>query len=122
MKQSNDRSNLALKVHIKDSSDSIRSAMESLIQSLEKQPKSYTIVYAPTRNDVEKLTSFLQGRLEAQGLDIKASAYHAGMPQNTRSDVHQGFLTGRIAVVVATTAFGLGIDKVSKKIYSNIRF
>lgn len=120
LKQSNDRPNLYISVRIKDSSDPIRSAMETLVQSLEKQPKSYTIVYAPTRNDVEKLASFLQGRLEAQALNVKVSAYHAGMPNNTRSEVHQGFLTGKIAVVVATTAFGMGIDKVSiNKMYSN---
>ena len=39
--------------------------------------------------------------------------YHAGMPDDKRAEVHNAFLRDRLKVVVATTAFGMGIDKVS---------
>ncbi len=62
------------------------------------------IVYAPTRKETEKLA----GRLADE---FPAAAYHAGLPTAERDDVQTGFLGGGIEVVVATTAFGMGIDK-----------
>jgi DNA topoisomerase III len=62
------------------------------------------IVYAPTRKDVEELAS----RLSAE---MPAAAYHAGMDPGARDRVQSAFLDGRIEVVVATIAFGMGIDK-----------
>ncbi len=63
------------------------------------------IVYAPTRGLVEGLTRLLRD----QG--IAAAPYHAGLEHATRSDVLTGFLGDRYRVVVATCAFGMGIDK-----------
>ena len=63
------------------------------------------IVYAPTRNAVESV----RRRLVRAG--ISAEAYHAGLPRAVRSDVQSRFMEGRNRVVVATNAFGMGIDK-----------
>ncbi len=63
------------------------------------------ILYAATRKDTERYAEALRER----GID--ACPYHAGMRAAEREDVHLGFLDGRCDVVVATSAFGMGIDK-----------
>ena len=68
------------------------------------------IVYALSRKRVEEVAR----KLVAAG--IKAAAYHAGLPDKERHRVQEDFLRDNIKVVVATVAFGMGIDK------SNVRF
>ncbi len=68
------------------------------------------IIYALSRKSVEQLSEFLK----ASG--IAAGHYHAGMDPADRSRVQDAFRSGEINVVVATIAFGMGIDK------SNVRF
>lgn len=63
------------------------------------------LVYAAKRKDTEKYVA----RLARNGL--RAAAYHAGRTSSERELVHEQFLDGRLDVVVATTAFGMGIDK-----------
>jgi ATP-dependent DNA helicase RecQ len=63
------------------------------------------LVYTATRKDTE----FYAEALIAKGR--KAAAYHAGIKAADRERVHTGFLSGEIEVVVATSAFGMGIDK-----------
>jgi ATP-dependent DNA helicase RecQ len=63
------------------------------------------IVYAPTRKRAEEETE----RLGGQGW--RATAYHAGLDGRTREIAQRGFADGRIEVVVATNAFGMGIDR-----------
>jgi ATP-dependent DNA helicase RecQ len=60
------------------------------------------IVYVSTRRQAEELAAVLGPR---------AAAYHAGMPARERDDVQERFMDGALAAVVATTAFGMGIDK-----------
>jgi len=62
------------------------------------------IVYAPTRKESEELAKKL-------GKRYHAAAYHAGLKASVRDDVQTAFLAGKIDVVIATTAFGMGIDK-----------
>ena len=63
------------------------------------------LVYAAKRKDTEKYAA----RLARNGL--RAEAYHAGRTPAERESVHRRFLDGQLDVVVATTAFGMGIDK-----------
>lgn len=63
------------------------------------------IVYAPTRGSVE----LVRDRLAACG--VRAQAYHAGMSGEARTRVQGAFMDGTCRVVVATNAFGMGIDK-----------
>jgi ATP-dependent DNA helicase RecQ len=65
------------------------------------------LVYAGTRRRCEELA----GQLRAEGL--KAAAYHAGLPDAERAAVQTGFMEGDPDVVVATTAFGMGVDKAN---------
>jgi ATP-dependent DNA helicase RecQ len=68
------------------------------------------IVYATTRKECEELAASLR----RAGVD--ADAYHAGMAPEERSTVQERFMTDELAVVVATVAFGMGVDK------PNVRF
>ncbi|MGW2208703.1 RecQ family ATP-dependent DNA helicase [Streptomyces sp. NPDC001781] len=63
------------------------------------------LVYAGTRREAEEYAE----ELSLLGLD--AAAYHAGLPAGERGDVHDRFMAGELDVVVATSAFGMGIDK-----------
>jgi ATP-dependent DNA helicase RecQ len=60
------------------------------------------IVYVATRRQAEEL---------AEALGSRAAFYHAGMRPAAREDVHERFRAGSLEIVVATTAFGMGIDK-----------
>jgi len=70
-----------------------------LLKSAANRP---AIVYAPSRKAAEELASQLGG---------SAAAYHAGLDPATRERVQRHFLSGSLEVVVATIAFGMGIDK-----------
>jgi len=63
------------------------------------------IIYVGTRNKADELVEILINQ------DIKAVVYHAGMDTESRSWVQNSFMKGEAQVVVATNAFGLGIDK-----------
>ena len=63
------------------------------------------IIYCLSRKKVEELAAILQAN------DIKAAPYHAGLDSATRSQTQDDFLMERIDVIVATIAFGMGIDK-----------
>jgi ATP-dependent DNA helicase RecQ len=63
------------------------------------------LVYTATRKDTERYAEALAER------GLRAAAYHAGRKAADRQDVHERFLAGELDVVVATSAFGMGIDK-----------
>ncbi|MEM9167727.1 MAG: RecQ family ATP-dependent DNA helicase, partial [Planctomycetota bacterium] len=63
------------------------------------------IVYCMSRRETEQIASSLSQR------GVSCAAYHAGLDPATRSDVQDRFLTERLDVVVATVAFGMGIDR-----------
>ncbi len=64
-----------------------------------------TLVYCSTRKSVERATTVLRAAGVAAGM------YHAGLPIEDRSAVQDAFMSGDIPVVVATNAFGMGVDK-----------
>ena len=63
------------------------------------------IVYCATRRHCEELAAFLQ----AKGMD--ADHFHAGLPPETKKNVQENFIRGKLRAIVATNAFGMGIDK-----------
>ncbi|MCW2639441.1 MAG: recombinase RecQ [Dactylosporangium sp.] len=65
------------------------------------------IVYVPTRRAAEELAAWLTDA----GLD--ATAYHGGMPARERNRRHEAFLADEVPIMVATSAFGMGIDKAN---------
>src|SRR5215212_10117057 len=64
------------------------------------------IVYAGTRALTEELTAALHG-----ALGVEVVAYHAGLGREARAEAQRRFMGGRAEVVVATNAFGMGVDK-----------
>ena len=78
---------------------------KEIIKFISERPRKSGIIYCLSRREVERLAQVLQ----ANG--IKAAAYHAGMEAIERSTTQDDFLMERIKVIVATIAFGMGIDK-----------
>jgi ATP-dependent DNA helicase RecQ len=64
------------------------------------------IVYAGTRAETEDLAGSLEG-----ALGVEVLAYHAGLGRQERAEAQRRFMTGEVEVVVATNAFGMGVDK-----------
>jgi len=108
-----DRPNLDIKVLTKAPSGGYRVDLKPLVETIAKNPsRESTIVYTNTRKETESIAAFLEGEFQRFNPNVKtAVAYHAGMSDGERDDGHIGFLTGRYPVIVATTAFGMGIDK-----------
>ena len=101
-----DRANIRLDVlrHLHDK-DKHRAVVEQVAEL-----KGPGLLYAATRRDTETYAAELTER------GLRAEAYHAGRKQSERDQVHEQFLDDELDVVVATTAFGMGIDK------PNVRF
>ena len=78
---------------------------KDIIKFIRQHPGKSGIIYCLSRKKVEELAAVLRAN------DIKAAAYHAGLDSNTRSATQDDFLMERIDVIVATIAFGMGIDK-----------
>jgi ATP-dependent DNA helicase RecQ len=101
-----DRPNLYLEVQRFDRDDDKRRAVVERVVR-ERQPG---LVYVATRRDAERYAEAIADR------GLAAAAYHAGLPAAERTRTHQRFSGDELDVVVATSAFGMGIDK------PNVRF
>ncbi|OWW27080.1 DNA helicase RecQ [Zobellia sp. OII3] len=91
----------------------VRPAQDRISQILDfisERPNESGIIYCLSR----KSTQTIADKLLASGFDAKA--YHAGLPAEERSQVQEDFITDRVPIIVATIAFGMGIDK------SNVRW
>ncbi len=94
------RDNIAIEVV--EAAPSRRPEMaQELLDEEERRP---AIVYTPTRKEAESLASDLKA-------NFRAAAYHGGLDAKRRADVQTRFLEGGLDVIVATIAFGMGIDK-----------
>lgn len=78
---------------------------KEIIKFIRQNPGKSGIVYCLSRKKVEELAELLRAN------DIRALAYHAGLDNDTRSKAQDDFLMEEIDVIVATIAFGMGIDK-----------
>ena len=78
---------------------------KDIIKFIRQHPGKSGIIYCLSRKKVEELAAILRAN------DIKAQAYHAGLDSATRSQTQDDFLMEKIDVIVATIAFGMGIDK-----------
>lgn len=101
-----DRPNIWLGVERFTSEDAKRRALIEYVQEAEKPG----IVYAATRKHTERLCE----ALTAAGVNVVC--YHAGMKASERDEAQEAFMSGAKDVIVATTAFGMGVDK------ANVRF
>ena len=78
---------------------------KDIIKFIKANPGKSGIIYCLSRKKVEELAEILQAN------DISAMAYHAGMEAAARSKTQDAFIMEKIDVIVATIAFGMGIDK-----------
>ena len=74
---------------------------------LERAPGP-SIIYASSRNKCEAIGQFLHDHLKRP-----AVVYHAGLSRDDRTDAQDRFMSGEVEVVVATNAFGMGVDKAN---------
>jgi ATP-dependent DNA helicase RecQ len=82
---------------------------EALQMLLERMPRP-GLVYVGTRKEAEELSAFVNS------LGIKCSFYHGARETSERDAVQDAFMSGKLEVVIATNAFGMGVDK------ANVRF
>ncbi|HBA50725.1 MAG TPA: DNA helicase RecQ [Lachnospiraceae bacterium] len=99
-----DRENLYYSV------ENIRKKDDFVISYIERHPKESGIIYCATRKNVDKLYEILLKR------GVPVTRYHAGLDNDTRKKNQEAFIYDRAPVIVATNAFGMGIDK------SNVRY
>jgi ATP-dependent DNA helicase RecQ len=99
------RSNLNITVQQR-----VQRGYDELLEFLQTRKEFNGIIYMPSRKKCEELSAYLNSR------GFNAAHYHAGMSGEARDDVFKAFVFDRINIVVATIAFGMGIDK------SDIRF
>ena len=101
-----DRPNLHLAVERFTDDAGKRSAVAARITALTADPRTRRgLVYTASRRDAERYAE------ELSRSGVRVAAYHAGLAAGEREDVHQSFLADELDVVVATSAFGMGIDK-----------
>ncbi len=96
------RENLYYEVQPKIKKDQ---TVKSIVKYITKHKKKSGIIYTLNRKTTEELADLLKAN------NIKAVAYHAGLDQKLRADRQDQFLNEDVQVIVATIAFGMGIDK-----------
>lgn len=97
------RPNLAFEVRYTANPQAKYTALHELLAG---KPAGGTIIYTGTRRDAEEVAEFVR-----MVLGIDARHYHAGMLSEERTQIQDGFMRGKLSVVVATNAFGMGIDR-----------
>jgi ATP-dependent DNA helicase RecQ len=100
-----DRPNLSFDVLAFDGDGSVARKRATLVAGLSLKENRPAVVYCGTRKSTEEIAALLT----AEGLDT--AVYHAGMPAEARSRAQDAFMRGAADVVVATNAFGMGVDK-----------
>jgi ATP-dependent DNA helicase RecQ len=100
-----DRANIRLEVVRHHEDKQKRAAVIEEVMDLAAELNGPGLLYAAKRKDTENYAA----KLGEHGL--RAEAYHAGRKASERERIHEQFMDGELDVVVATTAFGMGIDK-----------
>ena len=100
-----ERSNLTFEVIPTSGGEKFAHIHEVLMSYLPPDMPGGAIVYCATRRQSEEVAEFLQLK------EIAAAHFHAGVPPETKKDVQQRFIGGELRAIVATNAFGMGIDK-----------
>jgi len=96
-----DRKNLTYRVlPARNDADKDRLLVETLASN-----EGLAVIYASTRRSVDRIATLL----DAAG--ISGAAYHAGLPDEQRHEVQEAFMSEHLRAIVATNAFGMGIDK-----------
>ena len=100
-----DRPNISYFVYKETTDIKKLKRLTQILNYVERDKEDSVIIYAATRKQVERLTWALNK------LTFQASAYHAGLSTVIRNEVQEAFSSGTSKIMVATNAFGMGIDK-----------
>jgi ATP-dependent DNA helicase RecQ len=100
-----DRPNLSFDVVGLEGKGAVARKRAALLHALAPENARPAIVYCGTRKHTSEVTALLVER------GLRAVCYHAGMPPDARRASQESFMSGRAEVVVATNAFGMGVDK-----------
>jgi len=84
-----------------------RGRRQSLLRFIQKRPNSSGLVYVRTRRDSEELAEWLASK------GLRCAAYHAGLSPQQRRQIEADWLAGKLLFVLATSAFGMGINKAN---------
>lgn len=90
--------------------------IKKIIGLLKKHPSESAIIYCFSRKDTEAITQTLRDE------GFAAAAYHAGLEATVRANAQDDFLYDRTKIIVATTAFGMGIDKPDVRLVVHLTF
>ena len=82
-----------------------RSKMQRIRRLLEYYHGESVLIYCATRSQVDEVLTSIQNA------DYVAAGYHAGLDNETRNDIQSAFMHGDVPILVATNAFGMGVDK-----------
>ena len=99
------RENLELEVRPTDPAHKLDDIHQALEADLPADRPGGAIVYCSTRRRCEEVAEFLQRK------GVASAHFHAGLPPESKKDAQQRFIEGEVRVMVATNAFGMGIDK-----------
>jgi ATP-dependent DNA helicase RecQ len=100
-----DRPNLTFDVVALEGKGAVARKRATLLYALEREDARPAIVYCGTRKDTNEVAALLRER------GLGAVCYHAGMSPDARRSSQEAFMGGEAEVVVATNAFGMGVDK-----------
>ena len=100
-----ERSNLTFEVMPTSGAGKFADIHQVLTSHLPPKASGGAIIYCATRRQSEKVAESLQLK------GVAADYFHAGLPPETKKDVQQRFINGELTAIVATNAFGMGIDK-----------
>ncbi len=99
------RGNLEFVVVQTGEADKFANVHQILVADLPEREPGGAIVYCATRRQTEEMGEFLREK------GMKADHFHAGLSPETKKNVQESFIRGELRVIVATNAFGMGIDK-----------
>ncbi|WP_119388353.1 RecQ family ATP-dependent DNA helicase [Taklimakanibacter lacteus] len=99
------RTNLSFEVSLTQRGTKLADILDAINAKMPQEGVSGAVVYCATREETERVSEFLK----LQGLS--SERFHAGLSPEEKRDVQERFRTGDLRIVVATNAFGMGIDK-----------
>ena len=99
------RENLEFQVIPTSGEEKFAHVHQILAEHLPTDEPGGAIVYCATRRHTEEIAEFLREK------GMEAKHFHAGLPPETKKDVQDSFIQGQLRAIVATNAFGMGIDK-----------
>ena len=97
------RPNLSLNVTY---TNNLSTKLRVLHELLNTRPSEPAIIYTGTRRDAEEVAEFIR-----EVVHLPVEYYHAGLPSDVRTRIQNDFILGKLNLIVATNAFGMGIDR-----------